>query len=794
VTEILLGNDLKIGRDPVNNLVVPFPSISRQHAQITCQGGQYVLVDQGSSNGTYLVGQRIPAHIPQPLSNSAVIRIGDQLGNSVSITFLDTSAPMPSANVFNLDQAQLGGTQKLTIGRDPQSNLHLDTPAVSWHHAVVMRSGPGYAIQDLGSTNGTFVNGQRIRQAQLKQGDSVQIGPYKLAYSAQGFNQTSTIGNVRLDGLSLQKQVRTKRGTKAILNNVSLSILPREFIALVGGSGAGKTTLMDALNGFRRAHKGRVLVNGDDLYHNYDAYRPSMGYVPQSDILHTGLTIRHALRYTAMLRLPPDTSMAAINQRILQALQQVDMVSQIDQPITSLSGGQRKRVSIAAELLSDPSLFFLDEPTSGLDPGLDKRMMFTLNTMADSGRTIVLTTHATNNIIGQCDQVAFMSHGRLVYFGPPEEAVSFFGAVDFADIYSKIDKPDESTHWESQYQASPQYLKFVKERQEALMQGNAGSPSRPPRRSAAFKPLNWLRQFGILSWRYLDLIFNSALRMFILLAVMPIIGMLLLLIADGKALVGDSASRIEQLLQQDGFYNIAADAQRLLLMLALSAILLGVFAAAYEIVRERQVYARERMVNLGILPYLASKVVVLLSFGLVQCLALMLVVGLKVTYPREGAILPAPLELFISLVLALLVGVSIGLLISALVKSDSVVIYLVLVVLFVQIIFSGVMFELPGPAKALSILTPTRWAMEGLGSSVNMDRLNDLSQSKVEQEVETEFGPVEIDEAVDAPMDFMIDYSSNPSHLIGTWTLQAGFSMLYLIATAVLLKIQDSRS
>jgi ABC-type multidrug transport system ATPase subunit/pSer/pThr/pTyr-binding forkhead associated (FHA) protein len=793
VEEVELENQLTIGRGPDNDLVIPIASISRHHAQITCQAGKYQLVDLGSSNGTYLMGQRIPAQIPQPLTQGAVIRIGDQLGNSASLTYLDVYTPMQPANVFKLDEMKLGEVQRFTIGRDPQSILHLDTPVVSWRHAVVVRSGQGYTIQDLGSTNGTYVNGQRIRQSVLHPGDTVQIGPYKLDYSpaAGGFTQSSNIGNVRLDGLHLVKEVNTNKGRKAILNNVSLSILPREFIALVGGSGAGKTTLMDALNGFRRSPQGRVLVNGDDLYRNYDAYRPNMGYVPQSDILHTGLTIRHALRYTALLRLPQDTGWKAINQRIQQVLQQVDMLEQIDQPITSLSGGQRKRVSIAAELLSDPNLFFLDEPTSGLDPGLDKRMMFTLNTLADAGRTIVLTTHATNNIIGQCDHVAFMSDGRLVYYGPPEQAIQFFGAVDFADIYSKVDKPKGSVHWESQFKGSTQYQQYVVDRQNALKQNRAGSSPRRNNLLASFNPLRPLRQFGILAWRYIDLILNSLFRMFILLAVMPIIGILLLFIANAKALVGDTPGRIDQILQQDGYYNIANDAQKLLLMLALSVILLGVFAAAYEIVRERPIYARERMVNLGILPYLASKVAVLIGFGLAQCFALLLVVGLKVSFPWDGVLLPAILEMFITLVLALLVGISMGLFVSALVKNDSVVIYLVLVVLFIQIIFSGVLFELPGPAKALSYLTPTRWAMEGLGASVDMERLNDLSQSFIEMEVETDLGPIEVNEPVDAPMDFTINYSSSGWHLTGTWIMQLIFVGLFLGGTGVVLKVQD---
>jgi ABC transport system ATP-binding/permease protein len=788
--EVALADNTTIGRDAGNTIIIPLATVSRQHAQIICQAGRYVLIDLGSSNGTYVQGTRIPANTPQPLVNGMVIRIGDKLGNSVSLTYLDVEGPIAVAGTLKLGMAQLSNLPQFTIGRDPQSNLPLDAPTISWHHAVVVRSASGHTIHDLGSTNGTYVNGTRIHTAALKPNDQVQIGPFKLVYSPAGFEGSSLLGTVRVDGIHLHKEVPAKGGRKAILNNVSLSIMPREFIALVGGSGAGKTTLMDALNGFRHAQGGRVLVNGDDLYRNYDAYRSNMGYVPQNDILHTGLTVRRALRYTAMLRLPPDTTWTAINQRIEQSLKQVDMLPQIDQPIHSLSGGQRKRVSIAAELLSDPSLFFLDEPTSGLDPGLDKRMMFTLNTLADSGRTIVLTTHATNNIIGQCDHVAFMSHGRLTYYGPPQEAINFFGALDFADIYSKVDSPQDAVSWENQYHSSPQFKQFVADRQAALQQG-VGVP--PPHRAnplASFNPLLPLRQFVILAWRYLDLIFNSAFHMFILLAVMPIIGIFLLLIANGKALVGDSASFIERALERDGYYNIVNDAQKLLLMMGLSIILLGVFAGAYEIVRERQIYKRERMINLGIIPYLASKITVLMGFGLVQCLALLIVVALKVYYPLDGVFLPAPLEIFITLDLAMLSGLGMGLFISALVKNDSVVIYMVLVVLFVQIIFSGVLFTLPGVAKPLSFITPTRWAMEGLGSSVNMDRLNDLSQNYIE-DVETDAGTMEINKAVDAPMDFTISYDRSSLHLVGTWVVQLFFAVCFIGATGVVLKLQD---
>jgi ABC-type multidrug transport system ATPase subunit/pSer/pThr/pTyr-binding forkhead associated (FHA) protein len=782
--KVLTGVEVTIGRERDNVIPVPFPDVSRHHARILPHNGGYAVEDLDSANGTHLRGKRIPARHPVPLSHNDVVRVGDQSGNSISITYRGPEAAAVSGSLrgqVDLSQSQLGNLARFSIGRDPQSNLVINTPIVSWHHAEVLRNANGHQLVDLNSTNGTFVNGRRIRSVQLKPGDEVQIGPYKLRYSSSGFQQESHVGNVRLDGVLLRREVPAKQGVKVILNDVSITVMPREFVALVGGSGAGKSTLMDALNGFRRVNSGRVLLNGDDLYQNFDAYRSSMGYVPQTDILHTSLPVHRTLRYIAMLRLPPDTSMDSINQRTEAALQQVEMLPQLNQSIQSLSGGQRKRVSIAAELLSDPSLFFLDEPTSGLDPGLDKKMMSTLRLLADSGRTILLTTHATNNIRGQCDHVAFLSHGRLVYFGPPDQAIKFFTVTDFADIYSKLESPQEAQKWEDSFKGTQEYKNYVSNRQRdmnAMLQRAQAAR----RRTNRLAPLAVIRQFGILSLRYLDLIFKDYMSMFILLAVMPIIGFLLLMIANAKSLVGDTPEKIDQIIAGKGFYNIVGDTQKLLLMMALSVILLGVFAASYEIIKEKPIYQRERMVNLRIGPYLFSKYFILLGFGLLQCLMLMLVVGIKVDYPQQGIFLPAIIEIYISLVLALAVGLAMGLFISAVVKNSNMVIYLVLVVLFIQIIFSGVLFNLPGIAGSLSYVTPTRWAMEGLGSIANMERLNELSVTYIEYP---------INEKIPSTVDFTIDYDFTVSHLFETWLLQAIFIVIFLALTFIRIKTQD---
>jgi len=313
----------------------------------------------------------------------------------------------------------LGKTGSITIGRDPTSTIHLPGVVVSWSHARIDTVAERRVLVDLNSTNGTFVNGARISGSQLlREGDVIQVGPFKLVYQATGLQQYAEVGGVRLDGVRIVREVGSGGDTKRILDDISLSVLPREFIAVVGTSGAGKSTLLKALSGVAKAQGGQVLVNGDNLYQHFDLYRTMIGYLPQDDILHRDLKVADALRYSAKLRLPPDTSSAEIERRIDKVLEDVEMVAQKDQVINSLSGGQRKRVGIAAELLAEPRLIFLDEPTSGLDPGLEKKMMYTLRRLADAGRTIVLVTHATANIT-QCDHVCFLSQGRMAYYGPP---------------------------------------------------------------------------------------------------------------------------------------------------------------------------------------------------------------------------------------------------------------------------------------------------------------------------------------------------------------------------------------
>jgi len=739
---------LTLGRDPGCDIPIDSANISRQHAHVQCTEQGCEIVDLESKNGVWVNGERVPRKFLRPGDR---INLGRDMADIHSITFEVVAAAeheqrhdghsyRDDSSGVNLGMLPLAGRGSVIIGRDSRCQVPLDSPLVSRQHARI-DPGPrgGQILTDLQSKNGTFVNGKRVTRVALRAGDRIRIGPFRFVYQPGNLTGFSDQGCIRLEGIGLTRQVPGEKGLKTILNKVSLCVQPREFVALVGGSGAGKSTLLEALSGAKRA-SGAVRVNDEDLYANYDAYRSLMGYVPQEDIIHRELTVDSALRYAVRLRLPPDLNEAEIEQRIAQALTEVQLLPQRHQAIHSLSGGQRKRASIAVELLGNPSLFFLDEPTSGLDPSLEKKMMLQLRQLADNGRTVILVTHATANI-EQCDHVAFMAQGRMVFFGPPAEALRFFGAHDFADIYDIIER--NPAGWQQRFHASSVYDRYVRHR---IGHRNTPTPQPASGRHSLKNQSSALRQFFILTQRNLELIRRDHFSLIVLLAIMPIIGMLLAFISGKYDLIGHPAAEIDRLLMRDGRYQIVLTTQKLLLMMALAATLLGIFGAAYEIVKEQAVYKRERMINLKIAPYVFSKVTALFLFALLQCALLLGVVVMKVRLPAQGILMSAGLEMYVTLLLTTLAAICLGLMISAAVTRRDSVIYVVMFILFAQIIFSGALFELKGPMKGVSYATITHWSLDAIGSTVDMTALDGLGELRKEQTVTFEREVPEIQE------------------------------------------------
>jgi ABC-type multidrug transport system ATPase subunit/pSer/pThr/pTyr-binding forkhead associated (FHA) protein len=730
---------LKIGRQPDNDLVIDNPVVSGHHAEVVPQGdGHYQLVDRDSRNGILYEGRRVSR---KPLRPGESLFITDQVMIQFrpDVCFITQAEAEPK-----VQRIDLRDKRTYRIGRAPEGNdLRLDDPRISRYHAVIERVGANYRIQDLHSHNGTFVNGKRVEGDQrLEPGDEIQIAGSKLVFSEEGLNKLDTRGGLRLDLAHLNKVVK---GGKNLLQDISLSIYPREFVALVGTSGAGKSTLLDAMNGFRPASSGEVLVNGVNLYTHFDAYRTELGYVPQEDIMHRELTVYQALDYAGRLRMPADTSTQERAARIRQVLIELGLEERKDLPIQKLSGGQRKRVSIAIELLTKPQLFFLDEATSGLDPGTELELMQLLRRLTEDpkeSRTIILITHATKNVM-LCDKVIFLTKGGyLAFYGAPDEALAYFDGwrspqerlmrpdFEFDDIYNLID-PDKAlpenaaerdklalaAEWGVRYRNSPFYRKYVADR---LRDRKAPAPSvgtasrRRPRTSA-------LQQFVILSSRYWAVMRRDPKSLAILLAQAPLIG-LFSFINFGKDIFGREAG--------------APDKAMTTLFLAIIIVLLfGTVNAAREFTKEIPVYKRERMVNLKVAPYVFSKVFVAGLFCLYQVAIYLAFTLITVDWPDMAVAQWS--AVYITLSLASLSGVMLGLLLSALSSNDGQAVALIPVILIPQFIFAGVLMPELAKMPVVPQIATSRWAMAALATITRAD-LAGSEDPEIDEKIETE--------------------------------------------------------
>lgn len=772
---------INIGRLPApsNDIVIDQPLISGSHFQIRREQGQLVLIHPHparpkTANGLYYQGKRYQGNeqFRHVLSNGDVFRVGNEYGTLVTLTYHDGSnavrVPVPDIAPITLS------APTITIGRRPGNTVVLNHPQVSGDHARLERYGSAYRIIDLGSTNHVYVNGQRISSYQLKQGDVIRIGPYELTFTGTQLVQHASSKSIRIDAINV---VQVGDKSKILLNDISITIPSGKFVALVGGSGAGKTTLMDALNGTRPAKSGTVLYNGQDYYATRASFSTQLGYVPQFDIIHKNLSVERALYYAAKLRLPADTTNDQIRQRVVEVMNDVGIAQRRKLLISKLSGGQQKRVSIAMELLAKPNVFFLDEPTSGLDPGLDRKMMQLLRNIADrEGHTIILVTHATNNI-NLCDYVCFLAPGsnkapggHLAYFGPPDEAKTFFTQADFADIYNALEPtdadPDIPKKAEARFKASPQYQQYVALPRAQMPPLTATRVSRGNGSALPAPRGNPMKQFRLLSGRYLELLRNDRVNLLVLLLQAPIIAIILMLLI----------SAVLKLTSFSG-NNLPISAQEVLFIMAFVAVLFGCNNSAREIVKELPIYRRERMVNLGIMPYLFSKIVILGVLCLFQCAILVIAVNLVAPF-QTSIMLPPPLEIYITLSLTSLVGLMIGLLISSLTANSDQANSIIPVILIFQILFSGVVFQLSGFAEVLGAFIAMRWSMVGMGSTVN------LQPMPMGYESMDRYGQMH---KVAAPF----PYGQDVGHLFLAWFALIAMIVIFGLLTGYYLKRKD---
>ena len=513
------------------------------------------------------------------------------------------------------------------FGRGSDASTQLPHPSVSRRHARISASPDGWTVEDLGSRSGSHLNGQLFQREELVLGDVLQIGPFAFRFDGRSLVETSGTTGARLEAWKLCKQA----GGTQILDSVSLLISPCEFIGVIGASGAGKSTLLDALCALRPADTGLVMLDGIDLYRHYDRLRSNLGYVPQDDIVPPELAVQDALFYSARLRLPQGTPLPEIRKLVARTILQLGLTERATTRVGSLSGGQRKRVSVGAELLGRPRLLFLDEPTSGLDPAAEFKLMESLRNLAAGGCTVICTTHVMENA-HLMDKLAVLHHGCLLAFDSSANVREAFGVDRLTRLFESVESS-----------ASPPLPPDLP----------APVPiepsSKPPRRAAAL-PILLKRQWAILR--------ADPKNLFLVLGQPILIGLMVTWVSHDSALI--------------------------LFFAMIATLWFGCGNAAQEIVKELPMFRRERLIGLGRNEYLVSKFVSLTRITVVQCLLLY-----AVMQASAGGIAGSPGWQIAALIGTAFASVGLGLAISAFSRTILQAVMLVPLVLIPQILFSG---------------------------------------------------------------------------------------------------------
>ncbi len=587
-----------------------------------------------------------------------------------------------------------------TIGRASGNDIVIQDVLASRHHAFLIETPIGIEIRDTYSVNGTFVNGVRVGSAVLSEGDVVTIGNVDLTLSGGRLIRRGEAGT-RTGGLEVNG-VRFNIDGKELLDNISLTARPGTLTAIIGGSGAGKTTLSRLIAGYTRPSSGSVTFEGHDVHREYASLRTRIGMVPQDNIVHRQLTVNRELGYAAELRLPPDTSKADRAALVANVLEELDLIQHADTRVDKLSGGQQKRASVALELLTGPSLLILDEPTTGLDPALDSQVMMMLRKLADAGRTVLVVTHSVS-YLDLCDQLLLLAPGgKTAFFGPPDEIGAVMGTTNWAHIFLKVGAdPDEANR------------RFLAQRRPDPRMPTANIPGTPGDLGEPVR-IDMRRQFSTIARRQVRLVMSDRWYT-VFLAVLPFILGALALTVPGTTGFGLA----------DPHGKTPAEPAQILVLLDVGAVFMGTALTIRDLVGERPIFHREQAFGLSTLAYLMAKIAVFSGFATVQAAIVTLIAVLGKGAPTHGAVLlgSGSVELFVAVAMTCIASAIIGLLLSAIARSSDQILPLLVVAIMAQLVFSSGIIAVTDRAvlDQLSWLTPARWGFAASASTIDLN-------------------------------------------------------------------------
>ena len=680
-----------LGRNPPDEGAVVIEDrekiLSKRHAAVTNRDGHLVLVDLGSANGTFMDGRQLREGAEVLVKPGHKVDLGSS-GIHLSLSFeaqVQNPEPTPGMTTTTSKQSLnqvLKARGEVKIGRHSSCDIILKDEEISRFHArVFLRNGEVF-VEDLQSLKGTFVNDARVDgKAKLRPEDTLFVGLYAFQLDASARDYSREIA---VQAIEVEKSYA--KSVAPALKRTSLTIRAGSMVAVMGPSGCGKSTLLKVLNGDSMPTRGRVYLFGMDLYTHFNLLKQSIGYVPQEDIVHGDLTVEKSLYYAAKLRLPGKIPYKVIIERVYSVLQALGLGAKDirESKVSRLSGGQRKRVSIAVEMLTGPKILFMDEPTSSLDPETIEDFLKCLRQIRETGTTVVIVTHKPEDL-NAVDEVVFLgTRGYLSYSGPREDLLSFYGSTRINEVYALLSNEQNS-------------IRFYEERNLSL-QGEAATASAPAGVPKA-KKAQLFSQWRWLVARYTDLKISNVRNLLMTLLQPLFIGVLVLLVFES--------------VYDDRGSGIKTGNQRLIFFMALVAIFMGVFSGAKEIVKEQAIYRRERQFNLLLVPYMMSKITVLTGLIIIQN-----ALFLALIYAKYGKDLGNFGYCLLFMTLLGFASILFGLVISAFVSSEEEVMTAMTLALLPQFVLSGVMQPLTNAVPMfLSYLTLGRWGTEGVGAS-----------------------------------------------------------------------------
>ena len=677
-----------VGRSIDSTFQINDPSISRVHFRLTFDDVQrnWVLTDSNSANGCWVNNIQVDtARVTVPMD----VHLGKEALSAVVTISPVALAVRPSATLSEPN------TKDFIIGKAADADFILSDVLVSRRHARLLRFDSSLVLEDLGSTNGTYLNGKLIRTAPVREGDVITIGNNDLTIRAGELDYLRSQSE-KTGGLYANDLEYSLPNGKRLLRGINVHVAPGTLTAVIGPSGAGKSTFLKSIAGINKPTSGKVQFDGFSVFENFELLSSRIGMVPQDDVLHTSLKLSTALNYAAKLRLRVDGGAEERKAQVERVIERLELGANRETVISKLSGGQRKRASVALELLTEPSLLILDEPTSGLDPAMDRQVMKTLRELAVDDRGVLVVTHSVAQL-DICDDVLVLAPGGVpAYYGPPRGINAFFGSTDWADIFAVI-KDDPEAAYQRYLAHNPKAVELPES--SAPVSGVSKRVSAP-----------WFSQFVTLCLRQVSLIFADFGYLLFLLF-LPIIVGLLVLVVPGTGGLGPAS-------------NITpAEPSQLIAMLVIGSAFMGASISIRDLVGERAVFLRERAVGLPVSAYLGSK---LLIFGLLSAFMagmLTYVTLFAKTPPIQSIFFGSPeLELFLSLMLTALASMVTGLFLSSLVKSSEQVMPLFVVFLMAQLVLNGGLLIInPGSLiSTLATLVVSRWGFAMSASGINL--------------------------------------------------------------------------